>query len=144
MLIDILTISICAVICGCESFNAIEEYGKPKEDWFRQFLELPNGIPSYDTFNDVINRLNPQEFGEAFIAWVNKLAKISADIIALDGKTMRGTLDKANGSPAIHLVSAWVVADQLCFGQMKVSDKSNEITAIPKLLALLDIAVLSH
>ncbi|WP_245737452.1 ISAs1 family transposase [Xenorhabdus japonica] len=140
LLIDILTISICAVICGCESFNAIEEYGKSKEDWFRQFLELPNGIPSHDTFNDVINRLNPQEFGEAFIAWVNKLAKISTDIIALDGKTMRGTLDKANGSPAIHLVSAWAVANQLCFGQMKVSDKSNEITAIPKLLALLDIA----
>uniref|UniRef100_UPI0018AFEB50 transposase family protein n=1 Tax=Xenorhabdus bovienii TaxID=40576 RepID=UPI0018AFEB50 len=79
-LIDILTISICAVICGCEDFNAIEEYGKSKEDWFRQFLDLPNGI-----------------------------AKISDDIIALDGKTLRGTLDKANGAPALHLVSAWSV-----------------------------------
>ncbi|WP_232370281.1 ISAs1 family transposase [Xenorhabdus lircayensis] len=138
-LIDILTISICAVICGCESFNAIEEYGKSKEDWFRQFLDLPNGIPRHDTFNDVINRLNPQEFGGAFTEWVNSLAKISADIIALDGKTMRGTLDKASGVPALHLVSAWSVANQLCFGQVKVSDKSNEITAIPKLLALLDI-----
>ncbi|MCG3469210.1 ISAs1 family transposase [Xenorhabdus bovienii] len=138
-LIDILTISICAVICGCEGFNAIEEYGKSKEDWFRQFLDLPNGIPSHDTFNDVINRLDPQEFGDAFTQWVSSLAKISDDIIALDGKTLRGTLDKANGAPALHLVSAWSVANQLCFGQVKVSDKSNEITAIPKLLALLDI-----
>ncbi|AYA41049.1 ISAs1 family transposase [Xenorhabdus nematophila] len=138
-LIDILTISICAVICGCEGFNAIEEYGKSKEDWFRQFLDLPNGIPSHDTFNDVINRLDPQECGLAFTQWVNSLAEISEDIIALDGKTLRGTLDKANDAPALHLVSAWSVANQLCFGQMTVSDKSNEITAIPKLLALLDI-----
>ncbi|MCB4427117.1 ISAs1 family transposase, partial [Xenorhabdus nematophila] len=138
-LIDILTISICAVICGCESFNAIEEYGKSKEDGFRQFLDLPNGIPSHDTFNDVINRLDPLEFGQAFTQWVNSLAKISDDIIALDGKTLRGTLDKATGAPALHLVSAWSVANQLCFGQMKVSDKSNEITALPKLLTLLDI-----
>ncbi|WP_416776863.1 ISAs1 family transposase [Xenorhabdus budapestensis] len=138
-LIDILTISICAVICGCEGFNAIEEYGKSKEDWFRQFLDLPNGIPSHDTFNDVINRLDPQEFGLAFTQWVKSLATFSDDIIALDGKTLRGTLDKANGAPALHLVSAWSVENQLCFGQVKVSDKSNEITAIPNLLALLDI-----
>ncbi|WP_340619089.1 ISAs1 family transposase, partial [Xenorhabdus entomophaga] len=138
-LIDILTISICAVLCGCEGFNAIEEYGKSKEAWFRQFLELPNGIPSHDTFHDVINRLDPQEFEAAFIQWVNRLAKISGDIIALDGKTLRGTLDNANGASALHLVSAWSVENQLCFGQVKVSDKSNEVTALPKLLALLDI-----
>ncbi|MDC9606890.1 ISAs1 family transposase [Xenorhabdus griffiniae] len=138
-LIDILTISICAVICGYESFNAIEEYGKSKEDWFRQFLDLPNGIPSHDTFNDVINRLDPQEFGHAFAQWVKSLTKISDDIIALDGKTLRRTLDKANGIPALHLVSAWSVANQLCFGQVKVADKSNEINALSKLLTLLDI-----
>ncbi len=96
-LIDILTISICAILCGCENFNDIEEYGKTKEDWFRQFLALPNGIPSHDTFNDVLNRLNPHEFSHAFTAWVKSLAHLSEDIIALDGKTMRSTLDKARG-----------------------------------------------
>ncbi|WP_340612064.1 ISAs1 family transposase [Xenorhabdus bharatensis] len=92
-----------------------------------------------DTFNDVLNRLNPHKFSHAFTAWVTSLANLSEEIIAVDGKTMRGTLDKVRGVPAIHLVSAWSIANQLCFGQVKVSDKSNEITAIPNLLDLLDI-----
>lgn len=138
-LINILTISICAIIAGCDDFQSISEYGKSKKQWFEQFLDLSHGIPCRDTFNDVFNRLNPHEFAQAFTNWVCSLGDLKDDIVALDGKVMRGTLDKANGNPAIHLVSAWSVKNNLCFGQIKVSDKSNEITAIPKLLKLLDI-----
>lgn len=138
-LINILTISICAIIAGCDDFQSISEYGKSKKIWFKKFLDLQHGLPSRDTFNDVLNRLNPHEFAEAFTQWVCSLGDLKDDIVALDGKVMRGTLDKANGNPAIHLVSAWSVKNSMCFGQIKVSDKSNEITAIPKLLALLDI-----
>jgi predicted transposase YbfD/YdcC len=138
-LINILTISICAIIAGCDDFQSISEYGKSKKSWFEKFLDLQHGIPSRDTFNDVLNRLNPHEFAEAFTQWVCSLGDLKDDIVALDGKVMRGTLDKANGNPAIHLVSAWSVKNNMCFGQIKVSDKSNEITAIPKLLKLIDI-----
>lgn len=138
-LTDILTVSICAIICGCDDFSSIEEYGKTKLAWFKEFLDLPHGIPSHDTFSDVLNRLNPKEFSDAFTEWVSSLASLENDIVAIDGKVMRGTLDKANGNPAIHLVSAWSVKNNMCFGQVKVSDKSNEITAIPVLLDLLDI-----
>lgn len=138
-LINIVTISICAIIAGCDDFASISEYGKSKREWFSQFLDLEHGIPSRDTFNDVLNRLNPEEFSQAFTRWVCSLGDLRDDIVALDGKVMRGTLDKANGNPAIHLVSAWSVKNNLCFGQIKVADKSNEITAIPKLLKLLDI-----
>lgn len=138
-LINILTIAICAIIAGCNDFASISEYGKSKRRWFDRFLDLTHGIPSRDTFNDVFNRLNPEEFAQAFTQWVCSLADLHDDIVALDGKVMRGTLDKAKGNPAIHLVSAWSVNNNLCFGQVKVSDKSNEITAIPKLLKLLDI-----
>jgi predicted transposase YbfD/YdcC len=138
-LVNILTISICAIICGCDDFSSIEEYGKSKLSWFEQFLDLSNGIPSHDTFQDVLNSLKPTEFAEAFTQWVSRLGNLDGDVVALDGKVMRRTLDKANGNPAIHLVSAWSVQNNLCFGQVKVSDKSNEITAIPVLLKLLDI-----
>ena len=138
-LTNILTISICAIICGCDDFSAIEEYGKSKLTWFETFLDLPHGIPSHDTFQDVLNRLNPAEFTKAFSQWVAQLGELNEDIVALDGKVMRRTLDKAKGNPAIHLVSAWSVKNNLCFGQVKVSDKSNEITAIPALIKLLDI-----
>lgn len=138
-LINIITISICAIIGGCDDFCSIEEYGKSKQEWFAEFLDLPHGIPSHDTFCDVLNRLNPNEFAQAFTHWVSQLGKLKDDIVALDGKVMRGTLDKANGNSAIHLVSAWSVNNRLCFGQVKVADKSNEITAIPLLLELLDI-----
>ena len=138
-LINILTISICAIIAGCDDFQSISEYGKSKKIWFEEFLDLSHGIPCRDTFNDVLNRLNPHEFSKAFTQWVCSLGDLKNDIVALDGKVMRGTLDKANGNPAIHLVSAWSVKNNMCFGQIKVSDKSNEITAIPKLLKLIDI-----
>jgi len=138
-LVNILTISICAIICGCDDFCAIEEYGKAKIDWFKSFLDLKHGIPSHDTFSDVLNRVKPKEFSEAFTKWVSQLGNLKDDIVSIDGKTMRRTLDKASGASAIHLVSAWSAKNNLCFGQVKVSEKSNEITAIPLLLDLLDI-----
>ncbi len=138
-LVNILTISICAIICGCDDFCAIEEYGKAKIDWFKSFLDLKHGIPSHDTFSDVLNRVKPKEFSEAFTKWVSQLGNLKDDIVSIDGKTMRRTLDKASGASAIHLVSAWSAKNNLCFGQTKVNEKSNEITAIPLLLDLLDI-----
>lgn len=139
-LANIITITLCAVICGCDNFNAIEEYGKAKRSWLETFLDMPHGIPSHDTFNDVLNRLCPKAFHAAFTKWVKRLCTIDEDIIPLDGKTLRRTLDKVNEVPAIHIVNAWSVKNNLCLGQMRVNDKSNEITAIPKLLELLDIA----
>jgi len=138
-LINIITISICAIICGCDDFCSIEEYGNSKAEWFKSFLDLEHGIPSHDTFSDVLNRLKPKEFAQAFTQWVSQLGNLKDDIVSIDGKTMRGTLDKASGASAIHLVSAWSAKNNFCFGQVKVDEKSNEITAIPLLLDLLDI-----
>ncbi len=142
-LVNIITISICAIICGCDDFCSIEEYGNAKEEWFKGFLDLKHGIPSHDTFSDVLNRLKPKEFSQAFTQWVSQLRNLKGDIVSIDGKCMRGTLDKASGASAIHLVSAWSVKNNPCFGQanfrLTVNEKSNEITAIPLLLDLLDI-----
>ena len=138
-LVNILTISICAIICGCDDFYSIEEYGQSKIKWFDSFLDLKHGIPSHDTFSDVLNRVKPKEFAHAFTQWVSQLGDLKDDIVSIDGKVMRRTLDKASGASAIHLVSAWSAKNNLCFGQIKVSEKSNEITAIPLLLDLLDI-----
>ena len=112
-LINILTIAICGVICGCNDFVAIEQYGRSKLKWFKSFLDLPHGIPSHDTFTDVLNRIKPEEFASVFTQWVQSLASLCDDIVALDGKVMRRTLDKANGNPAIHLVSAWSTQNNL-------------------------------
>jgi hypothetical protein len=138
-LINVLTISICAITAGFDDFQSISEYGRSKNPWFEQFLDLENGIPCRDTFNDVLNRLDPREFGHAFSQWVCSLGNLKDDIVAIDGKFMRRTFDKANGNLAIHLVSAWTVNNNMCFRQVKVPDKSNEITAIPRLLKLLDL-----
>lgn len=138
-LVNIITISICAIICGCDDFKSIEQYGNSKIEWFKEFLNLKHGIPSHDTFSDVLNRLKPKEFSQAFTQWVNQLGNLKDDIVSIDGKCMRGTLDKASGASAIHLVSAWSAKNNLCFAQIKVNEKSNEITAIPLLLDLLDI-----
>ena len=101
-LVNIITISICAIICGCDDFCSIEEYGNSKSDWFKSFLDLEHGIPSHDTFSDVLNRLKPKEFSQAFTQWVNQLGYLNGDIVSIDGKTMRGTLDKASGASAIY------------------------------------------
>ena len=127
------------MIAGCNNCVAIAEFGRCKQRFFASFLPLEHGIPSHDTFNDVLNRLNPNEFSKAFTQWVCRLGELKDDIVALDGKVMRRTWDKSNGIGAIHLVSAWSTQNNMCFAQVKVADKSNEVTAIPKLLELLDI-----
>ncbi len=137
---DIITIAILAVICGADHWNQVEQFGKSKLDWLSTFLELPNAIPSHDTFNRVFAALDPDQFRAGFISWVNSISKvIEGEIIAIDGKQNRRTHDKKLGRKAIHMVSAWASQNQLVLGQVKVDDKSNEITAIPKLLQMLYI-----
>ena len=139
-LTDILTIAICAIICGAEGWTQIEEFGYAKLKWFRTFLELPHGIPSHDTFGRVFAKLNPNAFEACFLKWVNALAdKSHGRLIAVDGKTLRHSFDRANQKAAIHMVSAWSAANNLVLGQLATEAKSNEITAIPKLLELLDL-----
>lgn len=137
-LIDIIVISICATLTGCETFVEIAKYGELKEEWLKEFLELPNGVPSHDTFTRVFRILDPEEFGKCFSEWVQALREeISQEIVAIDGKTIRRSFDKAAGKSAFHLVSAFASENKLALGQVCVQDKSNEITAIPKLLKLL-------
>lgn len=140
-LIDILVITICAVICTADSWEEVEAYGKAKEAWFRTFLELPNGIPSHDTFNRVFARLNAKQFEACFIRWVTETYEITkGQIVAIDGKLPRGSRDGSIGKGAIDMVSAWATQNNLALGQVKVNEKSNEITAIPELLSSLELA----
>jgi len=140
-LLDILVIAICAVICGADSWTEVELFGKNKQAWFQQFLELPNGIPSHDTFGRVFAMLDPQALGKQFLEWVRAIQELTqGQVIAIDGKQVRGSADRANGKAAINLVSAWATANQLVLGQVKVQDGSNEITAIPQLLKMLDLS----
>jgi len=133
--IDILIIAICGAICGANDWVAIARFGKAKEAWFRQFLELPNGIPSHDTFNDVFAKISPDRFQQCFISWVGSIAHLlPGEVIAIDGKTLRRSHDRTSGKPPIHMVSAWATQNSLVLGQLKTEEKSNEITAIPELL----------
>jgi predicted transposase YbfD/YdcC len=139
-LLDILIIAICAVICGADSWVDIELFGKSKIEWLRTFMKLPNGIPSHDTFGRVFAALNPEEFENSFMEWVRAINQLTAgQVIALDGKQMRGSKDVPAGKEAIYMVSAWATENQLVLGQRKVDEKSNEITAVPQLLKMLDI-----
>ena len=138
-LLDILVIAICTQLCGGESFNDMEEFGEAKQDWFKTFLELPAGIPSHDTFNRVFAALNPKRFMECFIQWTQGLrTAISGEIVAIDGKALRRALNK--GQSAKYIVNAWARQNGLVLGQVKVADKSNEITAVPELLRALELA----
>ncbi len=140
-LISIVTIAILAVICGADSWVAIETYGSSKREWLEQFLPLPNGIPSHDTFARVFARLEPQQFQQCFRQWIESLTTaFGGQVIALDGKTVRGSFDRSGEHSAIHMVSAWACGHRLVLGQVKVDEKSNEITAIPELLNLLEMA----
>ena len=140
-LIDIIVMAICGVICGADSWAEVETFGEAKEDWLKSFLELPNGIPSHDTFGRVFARLNPESFQVRFMEWVQNVEQITqGQVIAIDGKTVRRSHDRANGKGAIHIVSAWATQNQITLGQRKVDGKSNEITAIPELLSLLDVS----
>jgi predicted transposase YbfD/YdcC len=138
---DILMIAICALLCGAENFVEFERFGAAKHDWLARFLKLPNGIPSHDTFGRVFALLDPRQFSECFTHWTRSLRQsFSAEIIALDGKTLRRSHDRAKGREPIHMVSAWARENGLVLGQRKVDSKSNEITAIPELLRTLDLA----
>jgi predicted transposase YbfD/YdcC len=136
-LIDILTIALCAVICGADTWEDIEEFGHIKKDWFERFLELPHGIPAHDTFARVFASIDPKEFQQAFIRWVEAIRTITKEIIAIDGKTLRRSHAK-DASP-LHLVSAWALENRMVLGQVKTKEKSNEITAIPELLQVLEL-----
>lgn len=138
-LIDITGVTVCAVIAGADGWMDVERFGKSKEAWLRTFLELPNGIPSHDTFGRFFALLNPVAFQQCFIDWVQALHETVEGVVAIDGKTARRSHDQAKGKKAIHVVSAWATANGVALGQTKVDDKSNEITAIPELLRLLDI-----
>lgn len=139
-LIDMLFIAICAIICGADTWVEVENFGHQKEAWLRQYLALPNGIPSHDTFGRLFARIDPEAFQKGFLAWVRAIHELTqGQVIAVDGKQLRGSHDQANGQRAMYLVSAWATANHLVLGQRKVADKSNEITAIPELLHLLEI-----
>jgi len=139
-LIDILFIAVCTIICGGETFTDMELFGEAKQEWLRTLLELPHGIPSHDTFGRVFSLLDPQAFGECFLRWSGALHEATkGEVIALDGKTLRHSFDAATGQSALHLVSAWASENGLTLGQLKVDGKSNEITALPALLKLLDV-----
>ena len=137
--IDIVVITIAAVICGCEDWNEIELFGKLKKDWLDQYLELPNGIPSHDTINRLFAALNPQSLQDCFLNWIQDVAQITEGrIVSIDGKRLCGS--GTQGKKAIvHMVSAWCNTNNMVLGQVKTDDKSNEITAIPELLKLLNI-----
>jgi predicted transposase YbfD/YdcC len=140
-LIDIVVIGLCAVICGGEGPTDMETFGETKAEWLQQFLELPFGIPSHDTFGRVLSILAPREFERCLLNWVNKQVKLpGGEIVALDGKTLRGSHDRANEQEAIEIVSAWAVSARLTLGQVKVADGSNEITAVPAVLRQLNVA----
>jgi len=140
-LIDIFFITLCAVICGADSWVAVEQFGKAKIEWLKKLLELKHGIPSHDTFGNVFSAINTEEFSQCFSRWVADLAQLSdGEVIAIDGKCLRRSMDSASNKSAIYMVSAWATENQLVLGQQKVEDKSNEITAIPKLLQHLNIA----
>jgi predicted transposase YbfD/YdcC len=137
---DIVTIAICAVICGADEWTEVAQFGQAKAKWFKSFLDLPNGIPSHDTFGRVFGALDPEALERCFLSWIKALASArKGDLIAIDGKTLRRSFDRASNKAAIHMVSAWVSANKFTLGQLATEAKSNEITAIPKLLELLDL-----
>jgi len=139
-LMDIIVIAICGVICGADDWVAISDFGKAKLEWLSSFLELPNGIPSHDTFRRIFSMILPKQFQECFVGWMQSVAQITEGrIIPIDGKTLRHSYDSKSNTAAIHMVSAWANESRLVLGQVKTDEKSNEITAIPELLKLLDI-----
>ena len=140
LLTDIIVLTILAVLCGAESFTEIEAFGKAKEEWLKTFLPLPHGIPSHDTLGNLFARLNPQALQASFLSWIKSVIKVSGgEIIPIDGKTLKRSYEGEGGRGAIHMVSAWGSQNEVVLGQIKTSEKSNEITAIPMLLGLLDI-----
>ena len=137
-LLDVVTIALCAVICGADSWVEVERFGQAKAGWLRRFLPLPNGIPSHDTFGRVFAALDPAAFERCFLGWVQSLATATAgEVVAIDGKTLRRSHDRTNGQSALHLVSAWATANHLVLGQVASAEPTTEPAAIPRLLTAL-------
>jgi predicted transposase YbfD/YdcC len=140
-LINIVVIAICAVICGADDFVAIAHFGRAKRKLLEKFLDLSTGIPSHDRFNAIFAAIKPAEFEKCLLSWISALHELtSGQVVAIDGKTLRRSFDKASNKSAIHMVSAWASANHVSLGQVVVDEKSNEITAIPKLLEILEIS----
>jgi predicted transposase YbfD/YdcC len=140
-LINVVVIAICAVICGADDFVAITRFGRTKQEWLSRFLDLKDGIPSHDRFNAIFAALKPAEFEKCLLSWITALHEITGgQVIAIDGKTLRRSFDAADNKAAIHMVSAWATANHISLGQVVVDAKSNEITAIPKLLEILELS----
>jgi len=140
-LLNIVTMALCAVICGCDDFVSITQWANMKKDWLARFLDMTSGVPSHDRFNAIFAALKPAEFEKCLLNWITSLQEVTAgQIVAIDGKTLRGSYDKASSKSAIHMVSAWASANHISLGQIVVNEKSNEIKAIPRLLELLEIS----
>lgn len=140
-LVNILFMTICAVVAGADDYVAIAKFANTKKDWFAKFLDLSKGVPSHDRFNTIINAIKPEEFEPMLLAWLTELHKVTdGQVIAIDGKTLRRSYDTATGKAAIHMVSAWATANHISLGQTIVEAKSNEITAIPRLLEIIEIS----
>jgi len=140
-LINVVVIAVCAVICGADDFVAIAEFGMLKRDWLARFLDLSSGIPSHDRFNAILAAIKPAEFEKCLLSWITALHEITdGQVVAIDGKTLRRSFDTAKSKAAIHMVSAWATANHISLGQVVMDAKSNEITAIPKLLKMLEIS----
>lgn len=140
-LVNVLFMTICGVIAGADDFVAIARFANTKKEWFAKFLDMSAGVPSHDRFNAILNAIKPEEFSSILLAWITQLHKISkGQVIAIDGKTLRRSYDHATGKAAIHMVSAWATANHISLGQTVVDEKSNEITAIPKLLEIIEIS----
>jgi predicted transposase YbfD/YdcC len=139
-LVNIVAIALSAVICGCDDFSAIAEFGKGRREWLAKFLDLSMGIPSHDTFNNVLARIKPEAFEACLLEWVLSLHELTeGQIIPIDGKTLRGSYGRGDSKATIHMVSAWAAKNHISLGQVTVDEKSNEITAIPKLLQMIEI-----
>ncbi len=139
-LVEILLLTVCSILSGAEGWEAMEEFGEAKIDWLRQFAPFANGVPKHDRIAAVISKLNPKTFQSCFRSWTQAIAEITnGEIIAVDGKTSRGSANRRRGAEALHMVSAWGNQNRLVLGQEATAEKSNEIMAIPKLLELLDL-----
>lgn len=138
LLVDLVAIAVIACLCKVDTFEGMAEFAEVRLDWLKQFLRLPGGAPSHDTFSRVFARIKPEKFQECFINWMKDVAVLTnGEVVAIDGKTLRHSFDRASSKAAIHMVSAWAVGNGVSLGQIKVEDKSNEITAIPKLIETL-------
>ena len=140
LLLDIIVIAICAVVCGADDWVEVELFGQSKQQWLGQFLELPHGIPSHDTFGRVFRLLDPEQFERGFRSWIEAVQwETEGQVVAVDGKRLRRSHDRLLGKVAIEMVNAWATANRLVLGQTKVAEGSNEITALPELLQILAI-----